>query len=108
MDNFFMILVGIGFLLLAWFIYRKFIVIPTHPSKCEMRCEDGVCFPSCPPSTATSLSHNSDTNSTYTNSTVQQNLQNLNFSNTQTQINNELELENTFTNEISTQEKKEQ
>ena len=45
-----MILIGVGLLLLAWFIYRKFVMIPTHPTQCEMRCEDGVCFPSCSPS----------------------------------------------------------
>jgi len=98
-----MLLVGVGFLLLAWFIYRKFIVLPTHPSKCEMRCEDGVCFPSCPPSTPTSLPDNTEITST-----GQNNSHNLNLSNPQIQINNDLELENAFTNEISTQEKKEQ
>lgn len=38
------LLIGLGLLLLAWIVYKKFVALP---SKCEMVCEDGVCFPSC-------------------------------------------------------------
>ena len=49
MDNTTLILIGVGLLLLAWIIYKKFIALPTRPTECETRCVDGVCFPNCNP-----------------------------------------------------------
>ena len=49
MDNTTLILIGVGLLLLAWVIYKRFIALPARPTECETKCVDGVCFPSCNP-----------------------------------------------------------
>ena len=49
MEHMTMLLIGLGLLLLAWVVYRKFVALPPHPTQCETKCVDGVCFPSCSP-----------------------------------------------------------
>jgi hypothetical protein len=64
MDNTTLILIGIGLLLLAWVVYKKFVALPPRPTECETKCVDGVCFPQCSTSSNPKLSigdHGSET-----------------------------------------------
>ena len=62
MDNTSLILIGIGLLLLAWVVYKKFVALPPRPTECETKCADGVCFPSCSPNPKLSIGeHGSET-----------------------------------------------
>ena len=49
MENTTLLLIGVGLLILAWIVYKKFVALPPRPTECETKCVDGVCFPSCNP-----------------------------------------------------------
>ena len=55
------LLIGLALLLLAWVVYKKFVALPPSPIECETRCVDGVCFPSCQPTSTNDTNQSSTT-----------------------------------------------